>query len=282
MGCSFTEGVGCWDYSKFPDKVKEKISNWKSNDPIFSDGFMDEIDDRLHYKSFHEKGWPNKVGKILGFDKVINYGVDGDSNSAQAKRFYEKHFDKQLYNEWDVTVVWLLTFSSRISFYMGNSHRNYQFQDKSASVEGDELVEFYFRDLMEANNDIDGVDRNMSMETIYSFNTVESLCKLNNYKIVGLFFTDNDCESIKNTYKGSSILPFNVMIFPNRPPLYSFTQSNLNSIICGHPNEEGYKLIAKNISSILINNLKMKVNTYKPKLFEWEYMGDVEHIQYER
>lgn len=282
MGCSYTEGVGCWDYSKFTDKVKDKISNWKSNDPIFHDGFMDEIDDRLHYKSFHEKGWPNKVGKILGFDKVINYGVGGDSNSAQAKRFYEKHFDKELYKDWDVTVIWLLTFSGRISFYMGRNHRNYQYSNLNA-VNGDDLSEVYFKDLIESNEgNIEGVDTDISMETIYYFNTVESICKLNNYKIFGLFFTDTDCESIKNTYKGSSILPFNVMFFPNRPPLNSYSQSNLNSIICGHPNEEGYKLIAKNISSILINNLKMKVNTYKPKLFEWEYMGDVEHIQYER
>jgi hypothetical protein len=66
--------------------------------------------------NFREKGWPNKLGMMLGYDKVINLGLAGSSTSGQVKVFVEKYLDKDLSN-YNVTVVWLLTEPSRFSFY---------------------------------------------------------------------------------------------------------------------------------------------------------------------
>lgn len=46
LGCSMTEGVGCYVPEYLNDKGQPTNDSWE-----------------YHHRSFHKNGWPNKVGK---------------------------------------------------------------------------------------------------------------------------------------------------------------------------------------------------------------------------
>ena len=73
LGCSCTEGVGCYDLSINP----EKLTYLK----------LPPKELRLTRQRFHRLGWPNRVGRKINADKVLNLGVGGSSNSAHLKLF---------------------------------------------------------------------------------------------------------------------------------------------------------------------------------------------------
>ena len=81
LGCSWTEGVGCYVPSVYYNASTAVTFN--DIEPLIS-----KYHDK-NKKNFHEFGWPNRLGKKLAFDKVINLGVGGSSNSTAVKIIYE-------------------------------------------------------------------------------------------------------------------------------------------------------------------------------------------------
>ena len=102
LGCSYTEGVGCYDPSVLND---EKL-------PLgVGRGF------EVYTKSldrFHNFGWPSRLQKKLQYDSLWNIGHGGASNSETAKRWMELFGDKNLSEEYDVLVLWMVTYAERI------------------------------------------------------------------------------------------------------------------------------------------------------------------------
>ena len=86
LGCSFTEGVGCYDMENNP------------TDKVFWE--MDKEEAAIHIPHFHKYGWPNLVGGQLGFDNVLNLGFGGSANSEHVKKFVERVIGK--YEEFNI------------------------------------------------------------------------------------------------------------------------------------------------------------------------------------
>jgi len=271
LGDSFTEGVGCWDYKLFSTEMITLINDWTIDRGyiLYSNSkHFDNVKKSDHKNNFHLRGWPNKLGKKLKFDMVVNMGNSGDSNSAQSKKFYNKYINNEL-NDWDVSVVWLLTFPDRFSFYTGDGITSYQ----SADTSPNRLSEYYYKELINLSihtkyeSDI-FIELSTNRESVYHINTVETLCKLKGYKLYLFTYDDNVFNSLKNEYTGKSLIN-NASENPIKPP---FGFNDFNSKLCGHFNEDGYEHIAENMKkSLLSMNLELG-NNYSNDL-KWEWVG---------
>ena len=160
MGCSYTEGVGCYDVDKMSKSVHYAL--------------LPREEEIIQRKNFHRLGWPNRLGKKLGYDKVINLGLGGSSTSGQVKQFFEKHVDKDL-SEWDVLIVWLLSEPSRISFYKNGCIENFCPSDSNTMY-----VE-YLKWINQTNYDSD-VD--LFLENIFHIKIIEQLCESKGYSLL--------------------------------------------------------------------------------------------------
>lgn len=275
LGDSFTEGVGCWDYSLLSEETITYINNWPIDKGSIlhnsKSKYIHDIKESEHKNNFHLKGWPNKLGKKLKFDKVVNLGNAGDSNSSQAKKFYQKYINKDLTN-WDVCVVWLLTFPGRFSFYMGDGIRSYQLPEDSKN---EILSEYYYKELV--NRSISSKYQNQSdyfielstnLESNYYLNTVETLCKLKGFSIYS-FMYDSDCiDDLKKVCTANSLIDTNPTQHPNRPKYERYGKSKL----CGHFNEDGYEHMANNMYQILCER-GIHIGKNENDFIEWEWDG---------
>ena len=108
LGCSWTEGIGIYDTKLDP----------KTNKIIYS----------IDINKIHELSWPNRVGKKLGFNKVINLGEGKGSHSSQVKKFYE-YVKNQNFRDYDVLLIFLMTDPIRISIYKNGSIKSYSMTD---------------------------------------------------------------------------------------------------------------------------------------------------------
>ena len=70
LGCSYTEGVGCFDVD-----LMEKYNTTDYNS-LPREQLLIQLD------KFHKDGFPNKLGKLLNYDKVINMGLGGSGTSG--------------------------------------------------------------------------------------------------------------------------------------------------------------------------------------------------------
>ena len=107
LGCSFTEGVGAYDLNKIP-------SVHRPNN-IGNDFVVERY--KLYRPRFHMHSWSRYLQKSLNYDVLINLGLGGSSDSNAIKRFIEVFYENSLSENYDVLVVWGLTFPERISFY---------------------------------------------------------------------------------------------------------------------------------------------------------------------
>jgi hypothetical protein len=239
MGCSWTEGVGCYDYSK--------IMNRKN--PIeFS-----ESEHRYQTNRFHQLGWPNRLGKKLGYDKVINLGLGGSSNSTHVKLFVERILPMDL-SEWEVLVIWMMTEPTRFSFYNGLVNFDYT---PSINVKKTPLETAYLQE-------IDLPLYSSLYDQIFYMKLMEQICENNGYDL--LFTSWNN--SSQGLYK---IYPSDKYIHKKWVDINPRKSSHFSSI-CGHPNEKGYEWIANR----LIEGINKNHPQYKGESkndIEWEWLG---------
>ena len=232
MGCSFTEGVGCWNLEQLPP-------NFSINHPKYREIF------NLHRSYFHQFGWPNRLGMKMGYDLVINLGLGGSSTSGQVKQFFEKYVDKD-FSDYDVVIVWLLTEPNRLSFYKNNKIFNISNNDKV-------IFESYIKFLSNSNNmDSDFID-----EQLFYRKVIESTCKLKSYNFITFHAFQNEYSDLLtrklNNINTHSDIRLESDILP---------KLNYISKICNHYNEVGYEMVAnsmydwisKNYSNIIYNS----------------------------
>ena len=241
MGCSFTEGVGCWDESKLP-------TGFSPNHHRYRDVFY------LQKPRFHELGWPNRLGKKLGYDKVINLGLGGSSTSGQVKQFFEKYLDKD-FSEYDVLIVWLLPNPNRISFYKDGKIQNI--------VHDNTLFPAYIKFLSNSYN----MDNDFINEQLFYRNIIKTICKFKSYSLVSFHLFNKDYGELIQEKLGNDTSHSPILLDDN-------PSDNIQHIspICGHWNENGYELVS--------NNMFNWINTTHPNLIhnpvntiEWEWDG---------
>lgn len=262
MGCSFTEGVGCWDMTL-----------------DYSDNFdycnLSDYFDDLNKPRFHEKGWPNRVGKKLGFDKVINIGLGGVSNSHQVKEFFEKFINTNaLYSvsDYDVTIIWMMTESSRISFYKNG---------KNESTSGTKLYNEYAKYIIESDNNEYDYKFDFELESLFYFNIMDFVCKSNNFKLYCTsWIMDIEYGNIfSKICNNESFINDNIYRLPSHikessTDFKEIFEKHFSNPICEHPSEQGYEIIANNIvESLLTRNPNIKSTPISNKM-EWIWDGD--------
>jgi len=244
MGCSFTEGVGCYDVSKM-DELKSYVS-------LPYEQFIHQTN------NFHKLGWPNRVGKKLGYDKVINLGLAGSSNSGQVKQFSEKYLDKD-FSEYEVLIIWLLTEPSRISFYSGGTILD--IVPKSNNT----LYNEYVRTIQDITIDT-------TLEEIFYIKMMEQICENKGYSLLISPLTSYiSHDSLYSIYKSKYYLNPS----PISPTEEIFDRKYLCDIPKGdtHFNELGYEKLSNNImDNIRKFHPHLITNTPKDDI-EWEWDG---------
>lgn len=252
LGCSFTEGVGCYDFNINPDGKHYTLL---------------PLQDKLKtQKKFHELGWPNTVGKSLGFDKVLNIGAGGTANSTHLKLFVDKVLPRinSIKKEYDIFLIWVMTEPSRFSFYTNDSIFNF-----IPSGVGDYRNSNYFKMEHAYLVDMPEVTEGPSREQAF-------LIKLSEF-----MFSSLGIEFIYSSWSPEFLKIYeyvNSVHFLDPSPHYIEVSQNINDLspICNHPNEKGYEKMANKIIP-LVKKYHPLFYTSSKKLseFSWEWDGDV-------
>ena len=241
MGCSFTEGVGCWDMSITPTNLSRHDKK----------EYVKYISNPLNKKRFHENSWPNIVGKELGFDKVINIGTGGDGISSQLKRFVDIILDNSEYKLYDISIIFLIPETSRFSLYS-------DFNVFSFGVNNSKSLS-WMEIMMDPVYD-------SFLEGIFYLKLFREMCKSNDYEYYLFPLQHKEGNFISKHFKDTRFL--NIHMDANQIE----DEASYHSPICDHWNEKGYKLVASNIINALIsfdNNIQQSIKSD----FDWEWLG---------
>lgn len=244
MGCSFTEGVGCYDPETIPIDMID----------IMKDDRVEKV-----YTSnrdrFHKFSWPSFLQKQIKYDKLINLGLGGSSISGNVKIWFEKYYDKKLHDEYDVLIIWLLPEPSRFSFYANGVVKNINpstpFNENN--IETYNLGIEYVRFIHDVNVD-------PFLEEIFYIKVMEEYCKCNNYNLLYTPLDFNLNKLFEKFHNTEYRMIFDENIIPN------FSENpEMKSLICGHPNEKGYEKISNNFFDSLCVHHPHLINTNDPK-----------------
>lgn len=243
LGCSFTEGVGCYD----PELVKQ----YKSNNLI-------EIDEKS-IERFHANGWPARLQKKLNYDKLINLGKRGTGESFHLKRFIEEFSGVDLTEKYDVLVVWMTSPQGRLSFYVDGTLysilSNWAYPDKKTN----DISTAYARL-------IENVELDTCLEQAFYVKALKEICNGKNYNflVFPLGVTVNRLHELLN-------IPEDMAVYYKYPPhdqlIPDLSDPQFKSLMnCGHPNENGYELIAERMFDIIKKHNDTLINNTEPLL----------------
>lgn len=255
LGCSYTEGVGCYDLKL----VNNMIVNGKSPQTW---EFYDSSRQR-----FHEYGWPAILQKFLKYDHLINLGFGGSSNSHQFKRFIEEFSEKDLTEDFDVLVIWFLTYAGRISFYSNGHIRSVSSSEFPGELmENKSLRESYYGFIQDINLDT-------FLETLFYFKTLETICNKFNYN---LLFTNAEYQTsqlFEKFYPSKINLDQHIKKYFNEDNFLSILiNPEYHSVLrCHHPNELGYKIIAEKMFKIIELEYPHLISSTEPTTYINEY-----------
>lgn len=255
LGCSYTEGVGCYDI----DEVKNLYS--KGINPRLNRNFYEDSRAR-----FHEYGWPVNLQKHLKYNKLINLGLAGTSNSHHLKRFIEEFSDINLSLEYDVLVIWFMTFPARISFYSdGMSKSVVSHPHPNEEVKTKILREGYFSFITDEVFD-------PVLEQLFYLKTLKTICDGFGYNFLYVnadYVTNLLLEQLYPT-------PYNLNTSLKELGCNTFLEHISNplhhSVLrCHHPNELGYKIIAEKMFAIIQMKHPHLINNITPATYYSEY-----------
>lgn len=249
LGCSYTEGVGCYDPSVLND---EKL-------PLgVGRGF------EVYTKSldrFHNFGWPPRLQKKLQYDSLWNIGHGGASNSETAKRWMELFGDKNLSEEYDVLVLWMVTYAERISFYKNGRITSFNANANHVS----ELYSSYIKFLGDSAN------KDMMLETYFYVNTIQNICKLSKYNFLYINVEHNQGKILDSLMKSPNSLNFQYK--EKQPEQNIITNFGENTAFCGHPNEHGYENIANILYDLILQHHPSLLSKQQPLEYTMKYLG---------
>lgn len=250
-----TEGVGCYDESINPDgKLYFNLS---------------EKPKKLTQQRFHELGWPNRVGKALGYDRVVNLGIGGSSNSLHLKLFVDKIIPdlNNLKTNYNINVIWMMTSPLRFSFYTPSSIKFFLPEKTDSKYGLNELEKAYIKSMPEFKIGPAREQVHLIKLAEYMFRSLE----------IPIAFTSWN-PSFKNVYKLYNSDNFISPTFKNQT--YTYKKNEISTIVgCNHPNEKGYEIIAKNIIKLLKKyrpEFIPKTPTCNSK-FSWEWIGNLDY-----
>ena len=256
LGCSWTEGYGCYDETTIPDKVKknQKVSDWKQLTDIQENNF-----DR-----FHEYGWPVLLAKKLGYHKLINMGFGGSSTSGQLKRYYDSYYNEK-FEDYDVTIIWFLTHPTRFSFYsqcaIYDIMPGVRELNNINHVEQSDFSQKYLEYIHDWQIDT-------TLEQLFHIKSMEQLCENRNFKLL-LTHSDIKSDALLKYYHDSS----NYLNPIPQSILYSLNPYKEQSYLCNHPNEKGYSKIAKEMYRLITKHHHTIINRNGDPELEWEWTG---------
>lgn len=220
LGCSLTEGEGCYDYSNMDEMVPFHLLR-----PDLS---------KYQTARFHKYGWPNLLGKSLGFDKVLNLGLRGTSNQVHLNRFVGIITPqiKSLKENYDLYLVWFMTEPSRFSF---SGPRN--FFNVNPTQQRSEIEKAYL---------IDSVKHKFAPIKDQAFLMASSEIIFNSLGVKFIFCSWN--RSFPEVYRYFESPNY---LSPHPDYIRISSDPALFSKVCTHPNEEGYKFISNQIEELI-------------------------------
>jgi len=242
MGCSFTEGVGCYDYSQLPDnKTVEEL-----NSAEFSKYYGTQLD------NFLEGSWGTHLQKLMGYDLHINCGIGGSSNSHQLKNFMDTMANWPDLTEYDVLVIWQMTYSHRFSFYEKGVPTTFGFNGVRThdKLDGEDIPGHYNNFVKSfIHRQADMLFENMALESLFHLRCFIEICKSKGYSFLFSTVGDDESDEYINKYLSDSHIDKFIQIYDlelkmRKPPLhYAFSKNN-KVAHCGHPMSDGYKSMA--------------------------------------
>jgi len=250
LGCSYTEGVGCYDETLFTTSTVES----RQKELSISEKY------EMHRKSFHANGWPVQLASKMGYDRLINMGLAGSGTSGQLKRFYESHYYRESFDEYDTTIMWLLSEPSRFGMYSEGVVRDilpkYTHNDDwfGATLQKG-YVEF-----------VKYMDNDPILDQIFYIKTLEHYCENMGFNLL-LSHSNFELDGLlKYNYKSK----YYITPYPT-----SIMETGYINPICLHPTKEGYGMFVDNIYNSIT-----KYHSYvlqEPPLdenkLEWEWFG---------
>lgn len=242
-GCSLTEGVGCY----IPE-IKNQSNYWDNGENC-----------SLSRDRFHKYGWPNLLGKLLNYDKVVNLGLGGSSCGSNVRHFVETILPKDLSN-WEVLVVWLLPSSLRTSFY-------FECKIQSKMPYGGDVSDVFDYHYREKAGDLP--ELNAGLDQLFYIKVMEQICENNNFELL-ITNADNDSDVILRR-----LYPCGKYLTKNNHNIFNILEEGDYSP-CLHPNEQGYKRLANHIYNLINENYPNLVNKNKVKSFEWSWEGGIQ------
>lgn len=246
LGCSFTEGVGCYE----PSLLDEK------GNPLFD--HLTVYDASLD--RFHRYGWPARLQEKLKYDCLWNLGAGGASNSSSVKQWFDVMSNESLSKQYDVLVVWMVTFAARISFYKGG--RVFPLIPNGINGrQGQALYENYIDFLG------DDFKKDTLLETLFYVKIIKNICSLAGYNFLYLNVDNEEGKELDLMLK-SPAKSLNPMLQGTGP-----IESTYDFAYCGHPTESSYELIAEKIFQAISKKHEFLINSHTPETFEMKYLG---------
>ena len=207
--------------------------------------------------------WPRQLGIKLGFDKLINLGIAGGSNSGAIKRFNEMVNNFPI-NDYDILVIFLMTEPSRFSFFIDEEVTEYRPNipyPLNPIVSNTSFGKAYLEDVESLQDFI--------LEQKFYVNVLESMCKTNNMDLI-LTSWSNAYPDFYQIHKNKDIHLFKV------PRILKLHNKDLMSD-CGHPNDKGQVWVMNVIiKGIKQNHSKWYSETPNENL-DWEVKNKIEH-----
>ena len=247
LGCSYTEGVGCY-------------GDFNPNDPNLT-----ENDENILTTRYHTYGWPLALTKKLGYDKLINIGIRGSSTSGQIKKLFEIYYEEP-FEEYDVTIIWLLTQPSRISFYTNGRITNLMPHLPIKELEhlrNKESIATAYVDF------IQDIDTDPVLEQLFHIKCMEQYCENNNYSLI-IANTDLLSDSLLKYFHKSKYY-----LSPNPVSVLTELDNDTDFAFCGHPNELGYEKVSEIIFKLLSDNHSSLKNKTPTESVKWEWRGEL-------
>jgi hypothetical protein len=253
VGCSLTEGVGCYDYSHLPVDVDISTLSPMENRKLYENNL----------DNFLKGSWGTQLQKKIGYHTHINCGIGSSSNSHQLKNFMDTMHLWDI-DESDVLVIWLMTFNHRFSFYNGDSPTTYGvFNSENDSLD-DSTEKLSKATLVElSKNDY---DISMMLESLFYLRCMRDICRVNNFKFLHSTTEDSiEYQGLLNKYLDKTSLENRLRYTRYGGTGYSMMENAWRNIShCGHPNEIGYSAVADNIFKAISENSPNLINDTKP------------------
>jgi len=264
LGCSVTEGYGCYDTSTF-DYIPGK-EYYKYDNPY-------EIVSR-NKDRFLTEGWPAKLQTKLKYDKLINLGLGGSSTSGQVKLFIEQFYSSNLAKDYDVLVVWLLNHEGRFSFYSNYKNVDVLPHIPYGTQEVEKFPPQYLNLSKSYVNFIEDTLYDTVLEQVFYVKLMNLVCLQKGFEFVFTSMEKKKNIEFVNAYKKLYPSEGNLFTLDNTDIIAQETDLDKWSIIgCGHPNENGYTYIADNFFKLIKKYQPKLINLNTPDKFDRTHSG---------